>query len=88
MLTAAFKALVDRFGLKGETVGEVAAGAVIKHSRDYNLVRECVLASGLDPHTPGLDMQAFAHWLTDARPTWLTAVPTSFVAAQRLLAKI
>src|SRR5215472_3843264 len=57
MLTAAFRALVERFRLQGERLGDVAAGAVIKHSRDYNLVRECVLSSGLDPHTPGLDMQ-------------------------------
>ena len=47
MLTAALKALVDRFGLKGETVGEVAAGAVIKHSRDWNLTREAALGCGL-----------------------------------------
>jgi acetyl-CoA C-acetyltransferase len=57
MLTAAFRAVVERFRLQGERLGDAAAGAVIKHSRDYNLVRECVLASGLDPHTPGLDMQ-------------------------------
>ncbi len=57
MLTAAFRAVVERFRLQGVRLGDVAAGAVIKHSRDYNLVRECVLASGLDPHTPGLDMQ-------------------------------
>ena len=57
MLTAAFRALVERYRLQGERLGDVAAGAVIKHSRDYNLVRECVLSSGLDPHTPGLDMQ-------------------------------
>ena len=57
MLTAAFRGLVERFHLQGVRLGDVAAGAVIKHSRDYNLVRECVLASGLDPHTPGLDMQ-------------------------------
>ena len=57
MLTAAFRALVERCKLQGERLGDVAAGAVIKHSRDYNLVRECVLSSGLDPHTPGLDMQ-------------------------------
>jgi acetyl-CoA C-acetyltransferase len=57
MLTAAFRGLVERFKLQGERLGDVAAGAVIKHSRDYNLVRECVLSSGLDPHTPGLDMQ-------------------------------
>ncbi len=57
MLTAALRALVERFRLQGERLGDVAAGAVIKHSRDYNLVRECVLSSGLDPHTPGLDLQ-------------------------------
>ncbi|HZC86985.1 MAG TPA: acetyl-CoA C-acyltransferase, partial [Steroidobacteraceae bacterium] len=57
MLTAAFRAVVERFRLQGERLGDVAAGAVIKHSRDYNLVRECVLSCGLDPHTPGLDMQ-------------------------------
>src|SRR5579864_2124232 len=57
MLTAAFRGVVERFRLEGERLGDVAAGAVIKHSRDYNLTRECVLSSGLDPHTPGLDMQ-------------------------------
>src|SRR5579872_7520899 len=57
MLTAAFRGVVERFRLEGERLGDVAAGAVIKHSRDYNLVRECVLSSGLDPHTPGLDVQ-------------------------------
>src|SRR5437763_1793024 len=57
MLTAAFRAVVERFKLQGERLGDVAAGAVLKHSRDYNLVRESVLSSGLDPHTPGLDMQ-------------------------------
>jgi acetyl-CoA C-acetyltransferase len=57
MLTAAFRGLVERFRLEGERLGDVAAGAVIKHSRDYNLTRESVLSSGLDPHTPGLDMQ-------------------------------
>ena len=57
MLTATFRAVVERFRLQGERLGDVAAGAVIKHSRDYNLVREWVLSSGLDPHTPGLDMQ-------------------------------
>ena len=57
LLTAALAALVDRFGLKGETVGEVAAGAVIKHSRDWNLTREAVQSAGLDPHTPAYDVQ-------------------------------
>jgi acetyl-CoA C-acetyltransferase len=57
MLTAVFRALVERFRLQGERLGDVAAGAVIKHPKDYNLVRESVLSCALDPHTPGLDMQ-------------------------------
>jgi acetyl-CoA C-acetyltransferase len=57
MLTAVLGALVDKFGLKGETLGEVAAGAVIKHSRDWNLTREASLGSGLHPHTPAYDVQ-------------------------------
>lgn len=57
LLTAALTALVERFSLKGERLGDVIAGAVIKHSRDFNLTRECVLSSGLDPQTPGLDLQ-------------------------------
>src|SRR5246500_3647906 len=57
MLTAVFRGVVERFRLQGERLGDVAAGAGIQHPRDYTLVRECVLASGLDPHTPGLDMQ-------------------------------
>jgi acetyl-CoA C-acetyltransferase len=57
MLTETFRALVTRFKLTGEHLGDVIAGAVIKHSRDYNLVRESVLSSGLSPSTPGLDIQ-------------------------------
>jgi len=57
MLTAALRGVVDRYSLAGQRLGDVIAGAVMKHSRDFNLVRECVLSSGLDPHTPGLDIQ-------------------------------
>ncbi|MBW8906538.1 MAG: acetyl-CoA C-acetyltransferase [Betaproteobacteria bacterium] len=57
MLTAAMRSLVERYGLKGERVGEVAAGAVIKHSRDWNLARESTLGSGLHPETPAYDLQ-------------------------------
>jgi acetyl-CoA C-acetyltransferase len=57
MLTAALKAMVDKYQLKGEKLGEVAAGAVIKHSKHWNLAREAALASGLDPHTPAYDVQ-------------------------------
>ncbi|MEO7773827.1 MAG: acetyl-CoA C-acetyltransferase [Steroidobacteraceae bacterium] len=57
MFTAVLRALVEKYRLAGERLGDVVAGAVIKHSKDFNLVRECVLGSGLDPQTPGLDMQ-------------------------------
>src|SRR5947209_6177229 len=57
MLSAAMRALVERYGLKGERVGEVAAGAVIKHSRDWNLAGESTVGSGLHPGTPGYDLQ-------------------------------
>ena len=57
LLTAALDGLVARFGLAGRTVDEVAAGAVLKHSRDFNLTREAVLGSALSPHTPAVDLQ-------------------------------
>lgn len=57
MLTGAMKALVDKYALKGERIGEVAAGAVIKHSRDWNLAREATQSSGLHPATPAYDVQ-------------------------------
>ncbi|HXQ63796.1 MAG TPA: acetyl-CoA C-acetyltransferase [Steroidobacteraceae bacterium] len=57
MLTAAFKGVVDRFKLVGERLGDVAAGAVMKHSSQWNLTRESVLGSGLAAETPGLDLQ-------------------------------
>jgi acetyl-CoA C-acetyltransferase len=57
MLTATIDGLAARFGLQGERVGEVVAGAVLKHSRDFNLTRECVLGSALDHATPCYDVQ-------------------------------
>jgi acetyl-CoA C-acetyltransferase len=57
MLTAALDSLTKKFALEGETLGEVAAGAVLKHSRDFNLARECVLGSKLAPETPAYDVQ-------------------------------
>ncbi|CAM5520978.1 acetyl-CoA C-acetyltransferase [Streptomyces atroolivaceus] len=57
MLTAALDGLVERFGLRGRQVGEFVAGAVLKHSRDFNLARETVLGSALDPRTPAYDIQ-------------------------------
>ncbi|MEE1890290.1 acetyl-CoA C-acetyltransferase [Pseudomonas carassii] len=57
MLTAALEGLVERYRLHGLRLGEVAAGAVLKHSRDMNLTRECVLGSRLSPQTPAYDIQ-------------------------------
>jgi acetyl-CoA C-acetyltransferase len=57
MLTAAIDGLVARYGLEGERLGEVVAGAVLKHARDFNLVRESVLGSKLSAETPATDIQ-------------------------------
>jgi acetyl-CoA C-acetyltransferase len=57
MLTTALNAVVEKFGLEGERLDEVAAGAVLKHSRDFNLTRESVLGSKLAPETPAYDVQ-------------------------------
>ncbi|MBW4095943.1 MAG: acetyl-CoA C-acetyltransferase, partial [Acidobacteria bacterium] len=57
MLTAALDGLVARFGLQDVRIGEVAAGAVLKHSRDFNLTREAVLGSALSAETPAFDLQ-------------------------------
>lgn len=57
LLTSALRGLVDRYGLQGQRLGEVVAGAVIKHSRDFNLTREAALSSGLAPETPAYDIQ-------------------------------
>jgi len=74
MLTAALRGLVEKFGLKGQKIGEIAAGAVIKHSRDWNLARESALGSGLHPDTPAYDLQR--------------ACGTSLSAAAQLAARI
>lgn len=57
LLTSALRGLVDRFDLQGKRMGEVVAGAVIKHSRDFNLTRESVLSCGLAPETSAYDIQ-------------------------------
>jgi len=57
MLTAALDGLIERFSLDGETLGEVAGGAVLKHSRDRDLTRESVLSTRLAPETPAYDVQ-------------------------------
>jgi acetyl-CoA C-acetyltransferase len=57
MFTAALGGLVDRFGLAGERLGAVIGGAVLKHSRDFNLMRESVLGSALSSYTPAFDLQ-------------------------------
>ena len=57
MLTAALRGVVDRFRLKGERLGDVVGGAVLKHSRDTNISREAAIDSGLSPQTPAYDVQ-------------------------------
>jgi acetyl-CoA C-acetyltransferase len=57
MSIKAVASLVERYGLTGAELGEVALGAVLKHSRDWNLGREAALSSGLSPRTPGITMQ-------------------------------
>jgi acetyl-CoA C-acetyltransferase len=57
MLTAALDGLIDRYGLQGERIGEVAGGAVLKHSHDRDLARESVLSTRLAPETPAYDVQ-------------------------------
>jgi len=57
MFTAALNGMVERFNLQGQRLGEVVAGAVLKHSRDFNMTRECVLNTALAPETPAYDIQ-------------------------------
>lgn len=57
MLGTVLGGVADKFGLKGEKVDEVIAGAVINHSRDFNIAREALLDAGLSPRTPGTTMQ-------------------------------
>ena len=57
MLTATLQGIVERFGLRGQRLDDVAAGAVMKHSSQWNLTREAVLGSGLAAETPGVDLQ-------------------------------
>jgi len=57
LMTAALKGLVDKFDLKGQALGDVSLGAVIKHSKDFNLARESAIGAGLSLRTPGFDVQ-------------------------------
>jgi len=57
MMIAALNGLIDKCKLQGQLLGEVAGGAVIKHSREFNLMRECVLGTSLNPATPACDIQ-------------------------------
>jgi acetyl-CoA C-acetyltransferase len=57
MLTSALNGLVARYGLQGEQLGAVSGGAVLKHSKNFNLVRESALGTPLHPRTPAYDVQ-------------------------------
>ena len=56
MMTGALNALVDRYNLKGQHIDEVVGGAIVTHSKDFNLTREAVLGTGLAPSTPGITL--------------------------------
>jgi acetyl-CoA C-acetyltransferase len=56
-MVGALEGVINKFDLKGQTLGEVALGAVIKHSSDWSLARECAIESGLSLKTPGIDLQ-------------------------------
>ncbi len=56
MLTAALDGLIDRTAIAGERLGEIAGGAVLKHSRDFNLTRESLLGTRISPETPAYDV--------------------------------
>jgi len=56
-MAAALEGVVSKFDLKGQTLGDVALGAVIKHSKDWNLARESLIEAGLSMRTPGVDLQ-------------------------------
>jgi len=57
MMAAALTGVINKYDLKGQVLGDVALGAVVKHSRDFNLARESLLDAGLSPKTPGVDLQ-------------------------------
>lgn len=57
MMVAALNGLIERYRLQGQLLGEVAGGAVLKHTREFNLMRESVLSTALDPRTPACDLQ-------------------------------
>lgn len=81
MLTAALDGLVARFGLQDERIGEVAAGAVLKHSRDFNLTREAVLGSALSPETPVYDLQQAC--ATGLKRSWDWRTKSNWVRSNR-----
>ncbi|AYN04168.1 acetyl-CoA C-acetyltransferase [Flavobacterium sp. 140616W15] len=57
MMVATLNGLIEKHKLQGKLLGEVAGGAVIKHTYDSNLIRECVMKTSLDPATPACDLQ-------------------------------
>lgn len=57
MLTACLNALVTRYGLEGKRIGEVALGALLNRSTEWNFARECIMGTALDPHTPAYNLQ-------------------------------
>ncbi len=57
MMTATLQALVIKMKLEGKLLGDVAVGGVMIPPGNWNLGREIVLGTGLDPRTPGYNVQ-------------------------------
>ena len=81
MMSAALRALVERFELRGQKLGDVVLGAVLKHSRDFNLAREAVLSSGLAAETPALDVQRACGTSLSAALTIASRIATGQIEA-------
>ena len=82
MFTAVLDGLADRFDLKGTKLDAVIGGAVLKHSRDFNLMRECVLGSSLSSYTPAFDLQQACGLIVKMRDEG-TAAATALEGALR-----
>ena len=85
MLTAALDGLIDRTGIAGERLGEIAGGAVLKHSRDFNLTRESLLGTRIAPETPA---RISIGVITDGSTTPLPIVFATWTPNTRKAAKL
>ena len=81
MMSHVLRTMVDRYDLVGQRLGDVSLGAVVKHSRDFNLARESVLSSGLSPETPAFDIQRACGTSLSAAVLIATKISTGLIDA-------